>query len=123
MGEGPGAAEALGEFGAGVKRKESGELLAKRQAKNGPLSASVGGSDLKLQQAQGRARGGSLGRDHRLYGPAIEAEPVDEMWGIDVEGVRLGECSALTGEGELSTHHSRCKHVAFILMTVIVSVL
>ncbi|KAL7420020.1 hypothetical protein Q5752_004984 [Cryptotrichosporon argae] len=49
-----------------------------------------------------RNRGGSLGRDSRLYGPEPgrdERADVHAGWGRDVEGVRIGECSALTGEG------------------------
>ncbi|KAK8847426.1 hypothetical protein IAR55_005284 [Kwoniella newhampshirensis] len=94
MGEGPSAAEALGEFGDGVKKKASGEILT-------PMSAGVGGSGFKKQM--GRGRGGSLGRDERLCGLPTPRNSDDEasegMWGIEVEGVRLGECSALTGEG------------------------
>ncbi|WWD21517.1 hypothetical protein CI109_106003 [Kwoniella shandongensis] len=88
MGEGPSAAEALGEFGDGVKKKASGEMLS-------------GSGILKAQG--GRSRGGSLGRDERLHGAITSRSSDDEagdgLWGVEVEGVRLGECSALTGEG------------------------
>ncbi|WVO16554.1 hypothetical protein L204_104233 [Cryptococcus depauperatus] len=88
MGEGPGAAEALNEFGAGVRRRESEELL-----RNGNKTfPSLGHAS---PRTQGRGRGGSLGRDPRLL---CESEG-DGSWGIDVEGVRLGECSARDGEG------------------------
>lgn len=89
MGEGPGAAEALGEFGAGVKKKQSGELLGNK-ASTIPITAS-----------KSRARAGSLGRDSRLYGvgSGSEASEDDVMWGVDVEGMRVGEVSALNGEG------------------------
>ena len=83
MGEGPGAAEALGEFGDGVKKKGSGELLFSSAFKK-PI---------------GRARGGSLGRDSRLYGEP-KVDEGDGQWDVDVEGVRIGECSALNGEGK-----------------------
>ncbi len=89
MGEGPGAAETLGEFGEGVKRKGSGELLS--------MTTSSG-----LKQPIGRARAGSLGRDSRLYGNPPSDEG-NSQWGIEVEGIRIGECSALTGEGESSS--------------------
>ncbi|WVR04648.1 hypothetical protein IAU60_001659 [Kwoniella sp. DSM 27419] len=79
MGEGPSVATALSEFGDGVKRKQSGEVLAPA-----PLDRPVG-----------RSRGGSLGRDPRLCPP----DPDDGLWGSEVEGVRVGECSALTGQG------------------------
>ena len=96
MGEGPGAAETLGEFGDGVKKKESGELLA---ASTTAAAASV------LKKPVGRHRGGSLGRDSRLYGDAPKTSMSDEddgKWGTEVEGVRIGECSAMTGEGGCS---------------------
>ena len=92
MGEGPGAAEALGEFGAGIKKKQSGELLGSN-LKNAtvPLAGPF---------KKGRARGGSLGRDSRLYGD----EPEEEMgWGIEIENMRVGEVSAATGQGERDT--------------------
>ncbi|OCF45872.1 hypothetical protein I317_00360 [Kwoniella heveanensis CBS 569] len=96
MGEGPSAAEALGEFGEGIKRKQSGEMLA-------PLSASTGSAFMKQQKPiTGRSRGGSLGRDPRLHGEVGRGDDdieADGMWGIEVEGVRLGECSALSGQG------------------------
>lgn len=103
MGGGPGAAEALGEFGASIKKKESEELLS-------GSSGSANGSGLSASsvnlQGEGtgktrmvRSRGGSLGRDSRLY-PSSEEEVIE--WGVEVGGVRLGECSALTGEGELA---------------------
>lgn len=75
-------AEALSEFGEGVKKKQSGELLT--------------GSIHALPPRAARSRGGSLGRDSRLYGDDPQPQA---LWGVDVEGVRVGECSALTGEG------------------------
>ncbi|KAK4687787.1 hypothetical protein P7C73_g2326, partial [Tremellales sp. Uapishka_1] len=88
MGEGPSVSEALGEFGDGVKKKQSGELL---------------------QSQRGRGRGGSLGRDSRLYGSETPRSSESshgqgsgedgDSWGIEVENVRLGECSSLTGDG------------------------
>ncbi|WWC86875.1 uncharacterized protein L201_001754 [Kwoniella dendrophila CBS 6074] len=107
MGEGPGAAETLGEFGDGVKKKQSGELLV-------PLSANTGSGFRKQHQYSGtRSRGGSLGRDPRLYSDdssssgssrsnnqhSNEEEDDPLSWGVEVEGVRLGECSALSGQG------------------------
>ncbi|WVF69788.1 hypothetical protein IAT40_004567 [Kwoniella sp. CBS 6097] len=96
MGEGPSAAEALGEFGEGIKKKQSGEMVA-------PMSASTGSGFTKQQNAgTGRTRGGSLGRDPRLHGETGRADDEREtsgMWGVEVEGVRLGECSALSGQG------------------------
>lgn len=95
MGEGPGAAEALGEFGAGVKKKQSGELLAGKMA-TVPLASGPSGSK------KGRARGGSLGRDSGLYGgDGSDASDEEFAWGVEVEGMRVGDVSALTGEGEL----------------------
>lgn len=91
MGEGPGVAEALGEFGAGVKRRESEELLG---GTNRSLPV-LGNPSYKVNQV--RSRAGSLGRDPRLIG---ELEEVEDEWGVQVENVRLGECSALTGEGK-----------------------
>lgn len=87
MGEGPPASEALGQFGDGVKKKQSGDLLDPASSFNRPM---------------GRARGGSLGRDSRLYGAETPGSSVsdEDEWGTEVEGVRIGECSALTGEGE-----------------------
>lgn len=90
MGEGPGVAETLGEFGAGVKKRESEELL-------GGINRSLpvfGNPAYKVNQV--RSRAGSLGRDPKLVGELEEAEE----WGVQVENVRLGECSALTGEGK-----------------------
>ena len=76
-------AEAMNEFSEGVKKKQSGEMLS--------------GSISTLPARTTRSRGGSLGRDSRLYGE--DAQP-DPFWGTDVGGVRVGECSALTGEGQ-----------------------
>lgn len=84
-------AEALGEFGAGVKRRESEELLA---GTNRSLPV-LGNPSYKVNQV--RSRAGSLGRDPRLIG---ELEEGGDEWGVQVENVRLGECSALTGEGK-----------------------
>jgi len=88
MGEGPGAAEALGEFGAGVKKKQSGELLGSKA------------STIPVIATKTRARGGSLGRDSRLYSGSGSDASEEEVWGVDVEGMRVGEVSALNGEGE-----------------------
>lgn len=93
MGEGPGAAEALGEFGAGVRKKQSGEILD-GQARNATVPTIVGPAN------KGRARGGSLGRDSRLYGTSgVDGPANDAGWGFEVEGMRVGEVSAATGEG------------------------
>lgn len=94
-GEGPGAAEALEEFGAVIRQAPSSR----------PASL----------PRRGRARGGSLGRDSRLYSDDPrrsedsdgEDEPING-WGVEVEGVRLGEVSSLTGEGELVFLFSYC---------------
>ena len=94
MGEGPGAAEALGEFGAGVKKKESEELLDAGGGSSVNF-ASISGS----LKRSGRARSGSTSRDSRLFGSGSEASEEDEGWGMEVEGMRVGEVSALTGEG------------------------
>jgi hypothetical protein len=51
----------------------------------------------------GRARGGSLGRDSRLFHSADSSDEEEEDpvngWGVEIENVRLGEVSSLTGEG------------------------
>ncbi|WVQ69275.1 uncharacterized protein L199_007492 [Kwoniella botswanensis] len=119
MGQGPGAAETLGEFGDGVKKKQSGELLVtplSASTGSGSGSGSVSASGFKKQQSSSaggnRSRGGSLGRDPRLYGDGSEQpfrgagsrQEEEEhgeglAWGVDVEGIRLGECSALSGQG------------------------
>ncbi|WVQ76003.1 hypothetical protein IAR50_005639 [Cryptococcus sp. DSM 104548] len=102
MGEGPGAAEALGEFGAGVRRKESEELLGVAAMNKSLPALGSGGYKMPPSSAssttgvQGRGRGGSLGRDPRLIG---DVEAKEDGWGVEVEGVRLGECSAATGDG------------------------
>jgi hypothetical protein len=92
MGEGPGAAEALGEFGAGVKKKQSGELLGSKA------------STIPVVATKTRSRGGSLGRDSRLHGNGSGSETSEDevLWGVDVEGLRVGEVSALSGEGKCS---------------------
>ena len=123
MGEGPGAEQALNEFGAGVKRKQSGELLGNPASGHASGSATpalasggaVTGMGLTGLSAgasasasafgangKGRARGGSLGRDSRLYGSAdgSGSDEGEEAWGVEVEGMRVGEVSAATGEGE-----------------------
>jgi hypothetical protein len=113
MGGGPGAAEALGEFGASIKKKESEELLSnagglgRRGSHGSGMSLSpVLASGSQMGEASSskdgqpkivRSRGGSLGRDSRLY-PSSEDE--DKEWGVEVGGVRLGECSSLSGAGE-----------------------
>lgn len=45
-----------------------------------------------------RLRGGSLGRDTRLFESSDE-EDEEETWGIEIGPVHLGEVSSLTGEG------------------------
>jgi hypothetical protein len=116
MGEGPGAEQALGEFGAGVKKNQSGELLSGSHASgtatpasSSGVGSSAGGMGLAGASAsqfggnvKSRARGGSLGRDSRLYGSAdgSGSDEAEEAWGAEVEGMRVGEVSALTGEGE-----------------------
>jgi hypothetical protein len=79
----PSPADLLGEFGEGVKKKQSGEMST------GALS--------NLPARVTRSRGGSLGRDSRLHDD--NHEQLD--WGVDIDGIRLGECSSLTGEGKL----------------------
>ncbi|WVQ83236.1 hypothetical protein IAT38_005375 [Cryptococcus sp. DSM 104549] len=119
----PGAVEeALSEFGVGVRKKESEELLGMGVSGGSGMAGGSGGSSgfsgktqlggagssgfvlgkagqgqNQGQGQQGRSRGGSLGRDSRLMGDVHEGEV--DGWGVDVEGVRLGECSALTGQG------------------------
>ena len=84
-GEGPSAADALEEFGASVRN----EAASRTTQNNG-----------------NRSRGGSLGRDSRLYGHHDGRDTGDEDedpingWGVEIENVRLGEVSSLTGEGE-----------------------
>ena len=148
MGEGPSAAEALGEFGEGVKKRQSEELLhaaamSASASSSGFASGSLSGARSSARASAsaafdhssgnptlsghshgqgdgmgvnagrtavtGRKRGGSLGRDSRLYGEEEE----EVQWGIEVEGVRLGECSALTGEGEWGsiTRSSRAEDI------------
>lgn len=131
MGEGPSVSEALGEFGAGVRRRESGELLSLSAsttqghalphgsqslgaASGSVTSATVATASTGKAQGQGpgsaagsthggRSRGGSLGRDSRLYASsATDSEMEAAPWGVDVGGIQLGECSALAGDGELS---------------------
>ena len=75
----PTPADLLGEFGEGVKKKQSGEMAS------GALSN---------LPARARSRAGSLGRDSRMQ---EEHEELD--WGLDIEGIRLGECSSLSGSG------------------------
>jgi hypothetical protein len=97
MGEGPSVSEALGEFGDGVKKKQSEELLGGKSQGSGFGHGVIG-----------RGRGGSLGRDSRLYGDET-ARGGDEIesWGQEIEGVRIGEVSALTGEGGSRSIFSR----------------
>lgn len=134
MGEGPSAAEALGEFGDGVRKRQSAELLGSANASMGMTNGkpniavvfppfpgdgrgggtgAAAGNGKGNAQGQGRKRGGSLGRDSRLYGLGYGEVEEEVQWGIEVEGVRLGECSAMTGEGEwcadqLSSAFSAC---------------
>ena len=84
--------EALNEFSEGVK-KQSGEMLT--------------GTVSTLPPRVTRSRGGSLGRDSRLYGEEPQPDP---FWGVDVDGVRVGECSALTGEGMFTPLLHPTKH-------------
>lgn len=70
----------LDEFGEGVKKKQSGEMAS--------------GSLTNLPSRVTRSRGGSLGRDDRMI---EDHQQLD--WGMDVEGIRLGECSSLSGQG------------------------
>lgn len=115
FGEGPSAADALGEFDESIQRRLSSEALgtaiAAYRSGGGPASAGLNQSTSSATSVRtlqhstsGRSRGGSIGMDSRLYGPAGEASSDEEdqirQWGVDVEGIRLGECSALTGEGE-----------------------
>lgn len=84
-GEGPSAADALEEFGAVMRSHENDRK----------------GSATSSSQVR-RPRGGSLGCDSRLFvDDPCEEEYKPVQWGVDVEGVRLGEVSSLTGEGEL----------------------
>jgi hypothetical protein len=83
--EPPSPADLLGEFGEGVKKKQSGEMAS--------------GAMANLPTRVTRSRGGSLGRDSRLHDDQAEDT---QGWGVEVEGIRLGECSSLTGEGELA---------------------
>jgi hypothetical protein len=81
------SSDPLGEFREGVKKKQSGEM------QSGPMAS--------LPHRATRSRGGSLGRDSRLHdedGPVLD-------WGVDIEGIRFGECSALTGAGESCSSH------------------
>ncbi|BEJ14931.1 hypothetical protein CspHIS471_0406980 [Cutaneotrichosporon sp. HIS471] len=94
-GEGPGAANALEEFGAVVR--------SQKNDRNGKGAGSH------------RPRSGSLGCDSRLYptDSRDEDEEKPPQWGVEVEGVRLGEVSSLTGEGvELL-----CRSIATVLVT------
>ncbi|WOO80531.1 Ras-like GTP-binding protein RYL2 [Vanrija pseudolonga] len=91
-GEGPRAADALEEFGANVRGGSADRLTA------GTSAFSQSSNFLR----PGRARGGSLGRDSRLYGSDDEDDastPNEVQWGVEIEGIRLGEVSSLTGEG------------------------
>jgi hypothetical protein len=90
-GEGPSAADALEEFAPFTRGHEA----ASRSNGNGGNP--------------NRARGGSLGRDSRLYGhhdkSAVEDDDDEDPingWGIEIGNVRLGEVSSLTGEGEFN---------------------
>lgn len=98
-GEGPGAADALEEFGAVMRshendRKGSGQSLSHSQSHNNHSHSHNHGQTR-------RPRGGSLGCDSRLFADVPrEEEDKPVQWGVEVEGVRLGEVSSLTGEGE-----------------------
>lgn len=86
-GGGPGVAEGLGEFGEGVRRRGSGSLLMR-------------------PAVEGFAR-----RFADDVEPAKPPEPLvgedDGGWGRLVEGVRVGECSAKAGDGELFLSSTR----------------
>lgn len=90
------AAERLSEFGEGVRRKQSGDMLANPGPSYSHLHASSRTYSTSISNSS-RSRAGSLGRDSRLYG----SEPAsDGLWGVDVNGIRVGECSSLSGEGQ-----------------------
>lgn len=83
-GEGPGAADALEEFGEVMRSQEND----RKSSSSNTL----------------RPRGGSLGCDSRLFADdPREDEDRPVQWGVEVEGVRFGEVSSLTGEGEWPT--------------------
>lgn len=84
-GEGPSAADALEEFGA----------AAASQSATSPWAIS---SPNNLPVPRQRLRGGSLGRDNRLFDDESDDDEPD-TWGIDIGPVRVGEVSSLTGEG------------------------
>lgn len=99
MGEGSGAAEALDESRAGVTNKESGKMLV--SSCSSPSTSSV-----FKKPAISRSRPGPLGSNTRLYGMSRGSAPtgsdlpeLGETWGVQVEGIRLGECSALSNHG------------------------
>jgi hypothetical protein len=98
-GEGTGADESLGESGSGVKKKERGEMLI-----SACFSPSTSSGFKK--PAISHSRAGSLGGDSNLYNVSggdtprgSELDEADESWGVQAQGIRLGECSALSGQG------------------------
>ena len=97
-GQGPAVEDVLGEFGEAVRKKASGELLVPSQQPQGSAYMR-------------RPRGNSLGADTRLKDrdrdtPRSSISDDDAQWGVQVEHIRLGECSALTGEGKSSLFRS-----------------
>ena len=97
--EGQGAAEALGEFGENVRKRQS--QLMEAGASSGTVTPSFfDAPDTLSRHTSGRTRGYSVGRDSRLYGDMDQSEPEPKEWGITVGNMRVGEVSALTGEGE-----------------------
>jgi hypothetical protein len=83
----PSPADLLGEFGEGVKKKQSGEMAS--------------GSMANLPSRVTRSRGGSLGQDSRLHDDVPQLD-----WGVDIDGIRVGECSSLSGKGMSPLQHS-----------------
>jgi hypothetical protein len=83
----PSPADLLGEFGEGVKKKQSGEMAS--------------GSMANLPSRVTRSRGGSLGQDSRMHDDVPQLD-----WGVDIDGIRVGECSSLSGKGMSSLHYS-----------------
>lgn len=89
-GEGPPAADALEEFGAAAAASAS------QSPQSSTWATTTGQSSLPVPRT--RLRGGSLGRDTRLFESSDE-EDEEETWGIEIGPVHLGEVSSLTGEG------------------------
>lgn len=93
-GEGPSAADALEEFGAAAASASSWQS---QSAQSSPWAISPAPSSLPVPRQ--RLRGGSLGRDTRLFDDESSDDEPDDTWGIDIGSVRVGEVSSLTGEG------------------------